>query len=149
MSFTSSARLGRQFISVLNPEKTLLVCVIVGCVFVVLRSIPLIASPYQIDYGEGLMLDGALRLQHSQPLYPNPFAFPVVQHVYGPVAYGVTRLILPGEGVSFPEGRLLIVMCAVALSCNTPGFQILAVSLACRRYRGSLFNDRNGVVPPW
>ena len=103
MSFTSFARLGRQVVSVLNPEKTLLVCVIVGCVFVVLRSIPLVASPYQIDYGEGLMLDGALRLRHSQPLYPNPFAFPVVLHVYGPVAYGVTRLILPGDGVSFPE----------------------------------------------
>jgi len=116
MSLTSFARLGRQFISVLNPERTLLVCVIVGCVFVVLRSIPLVASPYQIDYGEGLMLDGALRLRHSQPLYPNPFAFPVVLHVYGPVAYGVTRLILPGEGVSFPEGRLLIMMCAVAVS---------------------------------
>src|SRR5258708_12499952 len=102
MSFTSSARLGRQFISVFNPEKTLLVCVIVGCVFVVLRSIPLIASPYQIDYGEGLMLDGALRLHHSQPLYPNPFAFPVVYHFYGPIPFALLLSILPDHAVHFP-----------------------------------------------
>ncbi len=61
----------------MKAERGLLVVVVVGALLAVLRCIPLIALPYQIDYGEGLMLEGALRVHHSQPLYPMPFAFPV------------------------------------------------------------------------
>lgn len=129
MSSTAFGRLSRQFVSLLNPERTLLVCVALGAFLVILRSVPLIASPYQIDYGEGLMLDGALRIRHSQPLYPNPFAFPVVLHVYGPVAYVTAALILPGAAASFPAGRLLMLICSAALS------SLLAIVL--RRITGS------------
>jgi hypothetical protein len=83
---------------------------------VIFRSAPLIGSPYQIDYGEGLMLDGALRLHHSQPLYPDPFNFPVVLHVYGPVAYAATAAVLPAGAASFPAGRILILISSVVLS---------------------------------
>ncbi len=62
------------------------------------------------------MLDGALRILHSQPLYPNPFTFPVVLHVYGPVAYAAIASVLPGGAASFPAGRLLILICSVVLS---------------------------------
>ncbi len=109
-------RLSRQFVSLRKAERALLVCVVCGAFLVILRSVPLIVSPYQIDYGEGLMLEGALRIRHAQPLYPNPFAFPVVLHVYGPVAYAAAALVLPGVGSSFPAGRLLTLMCSVLLS---------------------------------
>lgn len=116
MSSTSFGRFRSLLVSLLSPEKTLLVCIILGSFLVILWSVPLIASPYQIDYGEGLMLDGALRIRHSQPLYPNPFVFPVILHVYGPVAYAVAASILNGRDASFPAGRLLIVICSIALS---------------------------------
>ena len=116
MPSTSYGRLSRQLVSLLRAERVLLVCVVLGTSLVILQSVPLIVSPYQIDYGEGLMLEGALRIRHSQPLYPNPFAFPVVLHVYGPVAYAAAASILPGGAASFPAGRLLILICSVALS---------------------------------
>jgi len=116
MSSTSYESLGRRFASSLKAERVLLICVVLGAFLAVLRSIPLIISPYQIDYGEGLILDGALRIRHSQPLYPSPFAFPVVIHVYGPLAYAAAASVLPGGAASFPAGRLLILICSVALS---------------------------------
>jgi hypothetical protein len=116
MPSTSYGRLTRQPGSTSMYEKVLLICVVLGAFLAILRSVPLIASRYEIDYGEGLILDGALRIRHSQPLYPNPFAFPVVIHVYGPVAYAAAASILPSGAASFPAGRLLILICCVALS---------------------------------
>lgn len=107
----------------------LLVCVVVGALLVGLRTVPLIASPYQIDYGEGLMLDGALRIRHGEPLYPNPFGFPIVLHVYGPVAYAVAAAVLPAGAPSFAAGRLLIATCSIALS--------LLLGIVLRRLTGS------------
>src|SRR5271168_3653934 len=106
----------RQFFSHLKPEKALVVGVVLSAFLAILQSIPLIVTPYQIDYGEGLMLDGALRIRHAQALYPNPFAFPVVLHVYGPVAYAAAASVLPGGEPSFPAGRFLILVCSIALA---------------------------------
>jgi len=75
------------------------------------------------------MIDGGLRIRHSQPLYPNPFAFPVVLHVYGPVAYAATAAILPDGKASFPAGRFLILICSVTLS--------LLIGTILRRATGS------------
>src|SRR5271154_5488226 len=116
MSSTSNSSSAVRFASLLKPERVLLFCVVLGTLLVIIRSIPLIVSPYQNDYGEGLMLDGALRIRHSQPLYPDPFAFPVVLHVYGPVAYAAGASVLPSGAASFPAGRTLVVMCSVAVS---------------------------------
>jgi hypothetical protein len=109
-------RLGRRFVASFRAERLLLACVFLGAFLVILRCVPLLISPYQIDYGEGLLLDGAVRIRQSQALYPNPFAFPVVLHVYGPVAYAAGALVLPGGRASFPPGRFLILTCSVALS---------------------------------
>ena len=126
---TSYARLGRQLVSPSMSERVLLICVVLGAFLVILRTVPLILSPYQIDYGEGLILDGALRIRHAQPLYPNPFAFPVVLHVYGPVAYAAAASVLPSGTPSFPAGRFMILICSAALS--------LLLSTLLRRLTGS------------
>jgi len=90
---------------------------VLAVAFLALRqSSRFIGVPYEIDYGEGLMLDGAMRLRHSQPLYSDPFRFPVVLHVYGPVAYAAPALVLPGGAPSFTAGRVLVFGCAIALS---------------------------------
>ena len=80
----------------MKADRVLLLTVVVCALLAILRCLPLIALPYQIDYGEGLVLDGALHVRHSQPLYPDPFTFPVNLHVYGPVAYAAAALVLPG-----------------------------------------------------
>ena len=128
MSATSDGGPAR-FITIFNPKITLLACVVVGAFLAILSTLPLIVTPYQIDYGEGLMLEGGLRIRHAQPLYPNPFAFPVVLHEYGPVAYAVVASIVPGGSASFPAGRLLILLCSMAIS--------LLVASILRRLTGS------------
>ena len=72
--------------------------------------------PYQIDYGEGLMLEGALSLRQGRPLYPAASTLPVVLHVYGPLAYAATAATLHLGHVSFTPGRTLILLCALAIS---------------------------------
>jgi hypothetical protein len=116
MSDTSYGRLSRQFVSLLTAERVLLICVVLGSFLAILRSSPVMASPYQIDYGEGLMLEGALCIRHAQPLYPDPFGFPVVLHEYGPVAYAATAAVLSHGAPSFPAGRFLILLCSVTVS---------------------------------
>ena len=100
----------------MKPDKLLLLSVLAGACLAVVSAARLARVPYQIDYGEGLVLEGALRLHHSQPLYPSPLAFPVVLHEYGPVAYAAVASALPGGAVSFPAGRVLIIVCCVLLS---------------------------------
>ena len=100
----------------IRADRAFLLLVIVGALLAVLRCISLIGLPYQIDYGEGLLLEGAQRVHHSQALYPKPFAFPVVLHVYGPVAYATVALVLPGGEASFPAGRGLVLMCSILVA---------------------------------
>jgi hypothetical protein len=100
--------------AVQKAQRSLLICVLIGSFLAIAESIPLIINPYQLDYGEGLILDGALRLRHAQPLYPNPYGFPVVLHVYGPLAYAAAA-VLPGGVASFPAGRELILASSLLL----------------------------------
>ena len=116
MSSTACGRLGRQLVSLLKAERVLTICVLLSTFLVITRSVPLITSPYQIDYGEGSMLEGALRIRHAQPLYPNPFGFPVVIHMYGPTAYAAVASVLSSDSPSFPAGRVLTLVCCIAIS---------------------------------
>jgi hypothetical protein len=99
----------------------------------VLASISVIAVwyrqatlPYQVDYGEGLMLEGALRVRQGQALYPAPSGLPVVLHDFGPLAYAVTSLTLQPQGASFFGGRVLMLLCALCISALL--FIILKIS---------------------
>src|SRR5215831_18407771 len=94
----------------------------VAAVFLTLwQVVPLILIPYEIDYGEGLMLDGGLRIRRSEPLYPNPYQFPIVLHDWGPVAYVATAAVLPHGAPSFPAGRWLVLGCGVVLAIVLQG----------------------------
>ena len=86
----------RRVIELLKPDTLLLLAVITSALLAIHHSSRLVAVRYQIDYGEGLMMDGAMRLRHAQALYSDPFAFPVVLHVYGPVAYAAVASVLAG-----------------------------------------------------
>jgi hypothetical protein len=99
-----------------QTETLLLLSVLAAVCLAIASAVRMAAIPYQLDYGEGLMVEGALSIRHSQPLYPNPFDFPVVLHEYGPVAYAAVASVLPGGDASFPQGRLLMLACSIALS---------------------------------
>jgi len=106
----------KEFLTGMKADKLLLLSVLIGACLAMVSAARLLAIPYEIDYGEGAMLQGALSIRHSQPLYANPFAFPVVLHMYGPVAYAAVACFLPGGTVSFAVSRALIVACSVVLS---------------------------------
>ncbi|HEX8816410.1 MAG TPA: hypothetical protein VF753_12990, partial [Terriglobales bacterium] len=57
-----------------------------------------------------------MTIRHSQPLYPDPYRFPIVLHMYGPVAYAAVACVLPHDAISFPLTRGLIVICSFAIS---------------------------------
>jgi hypothetical protein len=91
----------------------LFLCVALGSASAMMVWYRLATLPYQIDYGEGLMLEGALRVRQGQPLYPVLSGLPVVLHDFGPLAYAVTSLTLPPRGASFLGGRVLMMLCAL------------------------------------
>jgi hypothetical protein len=97
-------------------EWLLLLCIVLASISVIRVWYRQATLPYQVDYGEGLMLEGALRIRQGQPLYPAPSGLPVVLHVYGPLAYVVTSLTLPPSGASFLGGRVLMLFCALCVS---------------------------------
>jgi hypothetical protein len=113
-----------------KAESLLLVCTLLGTLAVLIPCWRLATFPYQIDYGEGLMLDGALSLRQGRPLYPVPSEFPIVLHDFGPLAYAATAATLRLSHTSFTEGRMLILFCALAVS------GLIAALL--RRWSGSL-----------
>ena len=113
-----------------SVESLLFVCAVLGTLAVLVPWWRLATLPYQIDYGEGLMLEGALSLRQGRPLYPAASGLPVVLHVYGPLAYAVTAATLRLGHVSFTAGRVLILFCALAVSA------VIATML--RRWIGSL-----------
>lgn len=106
----------KDFFAGMKADTLLLLLVLAGACLAVVSAARLVPIPYQIDYGEGSMLEGALRIVHSQPLYSDPFNFPVVLHMYGPAAYGAVALVLPGGTISLPVARMLILTCCLALS---------------------------------
>ncbi|MBI4495138.1 MAG: glycosyltransferase family 39 protein [Chloroflexi bacterium] len=74
----------------------------------------LVRFPYDLNYGEGYVLNDALRLVHGQPIYTDIRQFPMVRSPYPPgflVLDGLLTLVL---GTGFAAGRLLSVAAALA-----------------------------------
>lgn len=113
-----------------KAESLLSVCAVLGTAAVLVNRWCLATFPYQVDYGEGLMLEGALSLRQGRPLYPAASQLPVVLHVYGPLAYAATAATLRPGHISFTSGRVLVLLCALGLSTATAGM--------LRRWAGSL-----------
>lgn len=101
-----------------RAESLLLVCTLLGTLAVLVPEWRLATFPYQIDYGEGLMLEGAQSLRQGRPLYPAVSELPIVLHVYGPLAYAATAATLRPSHISFTPGRVLILLCALTVSAR-------------------------------
>ena len=106
-----------------------------GCLVTLGRAALVVPIPYALDFGEGPLLAGSVRVAHGLSLYPAATELPYVINPYGPVPYYVAGLCVKLFGVSFTAPRILIVIsgiwCAalVALLVYQWGGELL-VSLA-------------------
>jgi len=63
--------------------------------------------PYQLDYGEGIVLWFAQQLAHGQPIYKRLADFPYASSNYPPVALLLSAMLMPILGEGYVSGRLL------------------------------------------
>jgi hypothetical protein len=75
-----------------------------------------ITFPFQLDYGEGPILQIALRVARGQPLYPPIAQPPYVIASYAPLYYLLSALGVKLFGPGFFFGRLLSCLGAVAVA---------------------------------
>ncbi len=66
-----------------------------------------VAFPYDLNYGEGYVLNDALRLGRGEPLYVDLQQFPMVRSPYPPLFPGLWSLVVGVTGPSFWPGRAL------------------------------------------
>lgn len=85
--------------------------------------------PYDLDYGEGYVLNDALRLLRGEPLYGDIIRFPMVRSPYPPLVPAITAPLLALLGPGFLPGRLLGLAAALA----TAGLVFLGVRRATDR----------------
>jgi hypothetical protein len=63
--------------------------------------------PYQLDYGEGIVLWFAQQLAHGQPIYKRLADFPYASSNYPPIAMLLSAMLMPIFGEGYVSGRLL------------------------------------------
>jgi hypothetical protein len=63
--------------------------------------------PYQLDYGEGIVLWFARQLAHAQPIYKGLTGLPYASSNYPPVAMLLSAALMPILGDGYVSGRLL------------------------------------------
>jgi hypothetical protein len=88
-----------------------------------------LAFPYDLNYGEGYVLNDAVRLAHGEPIYVDLQQFPMVRSPYPPVFPFLWSLVVPFSGPALWPGRALEI---VALS----GICVVVATNARRAARG-------------
>jgi len=74
-----------------------------------------LAFPYDLNYGEGYVLNDAVRLAHAQPLYADLQQFPMVRSPYPPLFPWMWSLIEPFAGPALWPGRAMEVLALVGI----------------------------------
>ena len=85
-----------------------------------------LAFPYDLNYGEGYVLNDAVRLAHGQPLYVDLQQFPMVRSPYPPLFPFLWSLLIPLTGPTFVAGRALEVLSLLGV-CGVVGWNALRV----------------------
>jgi hypothetical protein len=73
----------------------------------VYHAVLTIAFPYDLDYGEGYVLNDALRVARDEQIYVDLQQFPMVRSPYPPLFPLLWSRLLPLTGPTFLAGRLL------------------------------------------
>ncbi|MBI5303964.1 MAG: glycosyltransferase family 39 protein [Chloroflexi bacterium] len=75
-----------------------------------------LAYPYQLDYGEGIVLWFAQEIARGHSIYKSLDAFPYASSNYPPVAMALAAALMPILGDGYAGGRLLNVASAVIVA---------------------------------
>lgn len=75
----------------------------------------IVAFPYDLDYGEGYVLNDAVRLSRGEPIYVDLRQFPMVRSPYPPIFAWLWSLVVPLVGPAFWPGRALSIVATVAV----------------------------------
>ncbi len=73
-----------------------------------------ITFPYDLDWGEGYVLNDALRLGRGEPIYRDIQQFPMVRSPYPPLFLALDALLIRWTGPTLLAGRLLSTFAAAA-----------------------------------
>ncbi|MEW5721297.1 MAG: glycosyltransferase family 39 protein, partial [Chloroflexota bacterium] len=87
--------------------------------------------PYQLDYGEGIVLWFAQQLAHAQPIYKGMTDLPYASSNYPPVALWLAAALMPVLGDGYLGGRLLNFASALIVAALI--FRIVRVETRERR----------------
>jgi len=75
-----------------------------------------LAYPYQLDYGEGMMLAQARMLAQGQVIYKQAAGFPYFFANYPPVMFALAAVLVRLLGTSFLAGRIIAVPATLLLA---------------------------------
>jgi hypothetical protein len=91
--------------------ETLVAAVAALCLAVTLWQAYVRASiPFELNFGEGLVLGGAVRVLDGSTPYPAPSSFPYVFNTFGPIGYLLTATAIRVFGLSLFGPRLLVML---------------------------------------
>ena len=103
-----------------KTEILFLLATLLGCVVTFVRAALAAPLPYQLDFAEGPLLGGSIRVAQGLGAYPPATQLPYVLSSYGPLPYYLGGLCVKLFGVSFTAPRLLVVAsgiwCAVIIA---------------------------------
>jgi hypothetical protein len=94
-------------------ETLLLLAVIVGGGFTVIRTVIRMHSPFEMDYAEGTILNSAWRYAQGVALYPPLRGLPYEIDPYPPFIYTLVGAVIKNTGLSFFYPRLLALTAAI------------------------------------
>jgi hypothetical protein len=103
--------------------------ILAGCMAAFFRSVPTLFLPFQINYVEGPLLNGALNVARGLGAYPPSSGLPYVINQYGPPPYYLIALVVKLFGVGLTGPRLLAFACAI---CSA-----VLIALLVRHWTGS------------
>jgi len=75
----------------------------------------IVRFPYDLDYGEGYVLNDALRLSRGEPIYVDLQQFPMVRSPYPPVFPLIWSGLIGFAGPAFWPGRAMSIVALVGL----------------------------------
>ncbi|MEJ2208852.1 MAG: hypothetical protein P8129_07430 [Anaerolineae bacterium] len=100
------------------PERILWLLAVVGLLYLVGLTAWLglagLAFPYQLDYGEGFLLQLVRAWSQGQPIYKSIDAYPYVMSNYPPLALGLALALKPLLGLSYAAGRIWTLLAVAA-----------------------------------
>lgn len=78
--------------------------------------------PYQLDYGEGVLLHFVREWAHGQPIYKAIEGYPYITSNYAPLTILLALLLTPALGITYTTGRLWTLLAILAIAAIIGGW---------------------------